>query len=108
MTWFMSCSRCSVISQIALHCLLALTVLNNQFLADATNPKSNALRAEMANELCAPSLLLISRLHIMDLSAEIFPTEIRALGASLRALTNWVSTYHNVSPSPSIRSLAVI
>lgn len=73
-------------------CMLINAVLNKEFPADAANPNSNALRAMVAMnfvfQLAFQPLGNISWIY----PAEIFPTEIRALGASLSALANWVSS----------------
>jgi MFS family permease len=70
--------------------MLIVAVLNKQFPADAVEPNGNALRAQVAMAfvfgLFFTSLGCISWIY----PAEIFPTEIRALGTALSALTNWV------------------
>ncbi|KFZ14885.1 hypothetical protein V501_03002 [Pseudogymnoascus sp. VKM F-4519 (FW-2642)] len=70
-------------------CMLTNAILNKKFPANATNPNSNALRAQVGMnfvfQLAFQSLGCISWIY----PAEIFPTEIRALGTSLAALTNW-------------------
>ncbi|KAF2191610.1 general substrate transporter [Zopfia rhizophila CBS 207.26] len=70
-------------------CMLVNAVLNKRFPADAANPNDDALRAQVAMnfvfQLAFQSLGCISWIY----PAEIFPTEIRALGASISALTNW-------------------
>ncbi|KAH8896279.1 sugar transporter [Thozetella sp. PMI_491] len=70
-------------------CMLINAVLNKQFPADAANANSDALRAMVAMnfvfQLAFQPLGNISWIY----PAEIFPTEIRALGASLSALANW-------------------
>lgn len=71
-------------------CMLTNAVLNKKFPANSTNPNGNALRAQVGMnfvfQLAFQPLGCISWIY----PAEIFPTEIRALGASLAALTNWV------------------
>lgn len=71
-------------------CMLINAVLNKEFPSGAVNPNGNALRAEVAMnfvfQLAFQFLGCISWIY----PAEIFPTEIRALGTSLSAMTNWV------------------
>jgi MFS family permease len=85
-------------------CMLINAILNKQFPADAANPNANALRAEVAMNfvfgLFFTSLGCISWIY----PAEIFPTEIRALGASLSALTNWVNIFQSVFHSHKLTS----
>ncbi|KAF7516057.1 hypothetical protein G7054_g14307 [Neopestalotiopsis clavispora] len=72
-------------------CMLINAILNKEFPTGAANPNANALRAMVAMnfvfQLAFQPLGNISWIY----PAEIFPTEIRALGASLSALANWCS-----------------
>ena len=90
-------------------CMLVNAILNRYFPAGAAHPNDNALRAQVAMnfvfQLAFQSLGSISWIY----PAEIFPTEIRALGASISALSNWVCACRHTSlvtptstpPSPS-------
>ncbi|KAJ3535859.1 hypothetical protein NM208_g6960 [Fusarium decemcellulare] len=70
-------------------CMLTNAILNKYFPPTASNPNADALRAQVAMnfvfQLFFQPLGCISWIY----PAEIFPTEIRALGASLSALSNW-------------------
>lgn len=73
-------------------CMLINAILNNKFPPGAPNANADALRAMVAMnfvfQLSFQPLGSISWIY----PAEIFPTEIRSLGASLSALANWVSS----------------
>jgi hypothetical protein len=70
-------------------CMLVNAVLNQYFPATSAHPNGNALRAQVAMnfvfQLGFTPLGCISWIY----PAEIFPTEIRALGTSIATLTNW-------------------
>ena len=72
-------------------CMLINAVLNKQFPAAAAHPNGSALRAEVAMNFVFQFFFISLGCISWIYPAEIFPTEIRALGTSLAALTNWVS-----------------